>query len=156
MGCTGWHCSVRGVTLLLLFEPQATVVVVVLVGLCSPGSVVIELDRNNIVGDSFAALRSLKVTVGVIFLRVRTFSHRFAFTAQKPDMQRVLEVHFKGEAGIDVGGLTKEWCLLFSRQLQLPHYKLFRQTPSKDGRLDVHPFVPASQRALFCMRLIGR
>jgi hypothetical protein len=34
---------------------------------------------------------------------------------QISDLQRQLEVRFQGEAGVDVGGLTKEWCLLFSQ-----------------------------------------
>jgi hypothetical protein len=122
-----------------------------------PGAVVLDISRDNVVADSFATLRNLKVRGGLglelaflflVFMRMSAF--------QRVDYQRQLEVRFKGEQGVDVGGLTKEWCLLFSRQIQLAQFKLFRETPCKNGTLDVHPFVPASQRALFCMRLIGR
>lgn len=120
---------------------------------------VVDVSRDNIVGDSLAALKSLKVFAVVYSTcyrkRLIYRVYRYDFL-QKQDIQRQLEVHFRGEAGVDVGGLTKEWCLLFSRQVQAATYKLFRPTPANDGTLDIHAFVPSSQRALFCMRLIGR
>ena len=75
---------------------------------------------------------------------------------QPSDLQRQLEVRFRGEAGVDVGGLTKEWCLLLSRSLLAPEFKLFRPTAARNGYYEVHPFAAATPRGLKCMRMIGR
>ena len=36
-----------------------------------------------------------------------------------------LEITFKGESGVDAGGLTREWYQVLSRQMFNPDYALF-------------------------------
>lgn len=41
-------------------------------------------------------------------------------------MKKKLKVTFVGEAGLDMGGLTKEWFLLLIRQIFHPDYGEFK------------------------------
>ena len=83
--------------------------------------------------DSFAALRRLS----------------------GPQLQRTLDIKFQGEAGVDGGGLTKDWCLTFSRALTGESLQLFRRTAADDGCVNVHP-AACTPRGLELMRLVGR
>ena len=46
-------------------------------------------------------------------------------------MRGKLHIEFIGEEGTDVGGLTREWFLLLSREIFNPNYALFK--PSANG-----------------------
>jgi len=48
-----------------------------------------------------------------------------------------LEIHFKGEEGVDAGGLTREWYQVLSRQIFNPDYALF--TPVTSDKTTFHP-----------------
>lgn len=48
-----------------------------------------------------------------------------------------LEINFKGEAGIDAGGVTREWYQVLSRQMFNPDYALF--TPVASDENTYHP-----------------
>ena len=43
-------------------------------------------------------------------------------TRKRADLKKKLKVTFVGEAGLDMGGLTKEWFLLLIRQIFHPDY----------------------------------
>ncbi|XP_012889772.1 PREDICTED: probable E3 ubiquitin-protein ligase HECTD2 [Dipodomys ordii] len=45
-------------------------------------------------------------------------------TRKRADLKKKLKVTFVGEAGLDMGGLTKEWFLLLNRQIFHPDYAL--------------------------------
>ncbi len=47
-------------------------------------------------------------------------------------------------------------CVSTRRSVLQPQYKLFRQTPSRRGYFEVHPFAASSPKGLRCMHLIGR
>lgn len=51
--------------------------------------------------------------------------------------QSHLEIHFRGEEGVDAGGLTREWYQVLSRQIFNPDYALFTATTS--DRSTFHP-----------------
>ncbi|KAM9188309.1 putative E3 ubiquitin-protein ligase HECTD2 isoform 3-T3 [Mergus octosetaceus] len=51
---------------------------------------------------------------------------------KRADLKKKLKVTFVGEAGLDMGGLTKEWFLLLIRQIFHPDYGMF--TYHKDSR----------------------
>ncbi|XP_041271880.1 probable E3 ubiquitin-protein ligase HECTD2 isoform X3 [Onychostruthus taczanowskii] len=51
---------------------------------------------------------------------------------KKADLKKKLKVTFVGEAGLDMGGLTKEWFLLLIRQIFHPDYGMF--TYHKDSQ----------------------
>ncbi|XP_053164180.1 probable E3 ubiquitin-protein ligase HECTD2 isoform X2 [Hemicordylus capensis] len=53
-------------------------------------------------------------------------------TRKRADLKKKLKVTFVGEAGLDMGGLTKEWFLLLIRQIFHPDYGMF--TYHKDSR----------------------
>lgn len=38
------------------------------------------------------------------------------------DLNKKVRVRFKGESGVDLGGLTKEWFLLLTRKIFQPEY----------------------------------
>ncbi|XP_067908690.1 probable E3 ubiquitin-protein ligase HECTD2 isoform X4 [Heterodontus francisci] len=46
-------------------------------------------------------------------------------TRKRADLKKKLKVTFVGEAGLDMGGLTKEWFLLLIRQIFQPDYGMF-------------------------------
>ncbi|XP_053548302.1 probable E3 ubiquitin-protein ligase HECTD2 [Bombina bombina] len=46
-------------------------------------------------------------------------------TRKRADLKKKLKVSFVGEAGLDMGGLTKEWFLLLIRQIFHPDYGMF-------------------------------
>ncbi|XP_015265665.1 PREDICTED: probable E3 ubiquitin-protein ligase HECTD2 [Gekko japonicus] len=46
-------------------------------------------------------------------------------TRKREDLKKKLKVTFVGEAGLDMGGLTKEWFLLLIRQIFHPDYGMF-------------------------------
>ncbi|XP_069609566.1 probable E3 ubiquitin-protein ligase HECTD2 isoform X1 [Ranitomeya imitator] len=46
-------------------------------------------------------------------------------TRKQADLKKKLKVTFVGEAGLDLGGLTKEWFLLLIRQIFHPDYGMF-------------------------------
>uniref|UniRef100_A0A6I8PPS1 Probable E3 ubiquitin-protein ligase HECTD2 n=1 Tax=Xenopus tropicalis TaxID=8364 RepID=A0A6I8PPS1_XENTR len=46
-------------------------------------------------------------------------------TRKRADLKKKLKVTFMGEAGLDMGGLTKEWFLLLIRQIFHPDYGMF-------------------------------
>ncbi|VEU19917.1 DEKNAAC100738 [Brettanomyces naardenensis] len=48
-----------------------------------------------------------------------------------------LEIHFRGEEGVDAGGLTREWYQVLSRQIFNPDYALF--TPVTSDKTTFHP-----------------
>lgn len=49
-------------------------------------------------------------------------------TRKRADLKKKLKVTFVGEAGLDMGGLTKEWFLLLIRQIFHPDYGKSRIT----------------------------
>uniref|UniRef100_F7BTG6 Probable E3 ubiquitin-protein ligase HECTD2 n=1 Tax=Monodelphis domestica TaxID=13616 RepID=F7BTG6_MONDO len=53
-------------------------------------------------------------------------------TRKRADLKKKLKVTFVGEAGLDMGGLTKEWFLLLIRQIFHPDYGMFAY--HKDSR----------------------
>ena len=69
------------------------------------GAVKIELDRAKLVVDSFREFKKLGAK----------------------ELQQRMRVEYKGEDGIDSGGLTKDWLLELSRGLLAPKLGLFRE-----------------------------
>uniref|UniRef100_A0A8C4P5N5 HECT-type E3 ubiquitin transferase n=1 Tax=Dromaius novaehollandiae TaxID=8790 RepID=A0A8C4P5N5_DRONO len=49
----------------------------------------------------------------------------YSTSSKRADLKKKLKVTFVGEAGLDMGGLTKEWFLLLIRQIFHPDYGMF-------------------------------
>jgi E3 ubiquitin-protein ligase NEDD4 len=67
------------------------------------GRTQIEVTRGNLIGDAYFEFGKLT----------------------DDDLKRKLEIKFKGEEGVDYGGITREFFLLLSRELFDPNYCLF-------------------------------
>ncbi|ELK36667.1 Putative E3 ubiquitin-protein ligase HECTD2 [Myotis davidii] len=73
-------------------------------------------------------------------------------TRKRADLKKKLKVTFVGEAGLDMGGLTKEWFLLLIRQIFHPDYAVYnsitldiRFPPCCYKKLLSPPIVPSDQ-----------
>ncbi|CAH6718464.1 E3 ubiquitin-protein ligase Tom1p [[Candida] jaroonii] len=65
-------------------------------------------------------------------------SYRALFFKTKEEFRESkLEINFKGESGIDAGGVTREWYQVLSRQMFNPDYALF--TPVSSDENTYHP-----------------
>lgn len=96
-----------------------------------PGNVNVEIRRQHVVSDSFAAFG------------------RFTPT----ELQQKLVVQFADEEGIDSGGLTKDWCLLLSRKALSTRAGLF--TVSPNGFYDIKPSAASRALGRKSLRLLG-
>lgn len=79
-------------------------------------------------------------TLGISVRRDQVFldSYRALFFKSRDEFRTSkLDVNFKGEAGIDAGGVTREWYQALSRQMFNPDYALF--TPVASDENTYHP-----------------
>lgn len=74
-----------------------------------------------------------KLTINVRRDQVFLDSYRLLFFKSVDEFRNSrLEVNFKGEAGIDAGGVTREWYQVLSRQMFNPDYALFTAVASDE------------------------
>ncbi|KAG7664643.1 TOM1 [[Candida] subhashii] len=79
-----------------------------------------------------------KLTVNVRREQVFLDSYRALFFKPKDEFRNSqLDINFKGEQGIDAGGVTREWYQVLSRQMFNPDYALF--TPVVSDKTTFHP-----------------
>lgn len=79
-----------------------------------------------------------KMLVSVRRDQVFLDSYRSLFFKPKDEFRNSkLEINFKGEQGIDAGGVTREWYQVLSRQMFNPDYALF--TPVVSDETTFHP-----------------
>ncbi|XP_078079045.1 putative E3 ubiquitin-protein ligase HECTD2 [Mustelus asterias] len=75
--------------------------------------------------------RRQKPDMNMLFLNIRVRRLHLVndsldeLTKKRADLKKKLKVTFVGEAGLDMGGLTKEWFLLLIRQIFQPDYGMF-------------------------------
>lgn len=77
----------------------------------------IEVSRRKIFEDSYKALSQL----------------------HSRDLKKRLLVKFRGEEGLDYGGVAREWFYLLSRQILSPAYGLFQYTGNDSYNLQINP-----------------
>lgn len=81
---------------------------------------------------------SLKIAINVRRDQVFLDSYRALFFKSKEEVRKSkLEISFKGESGVDAGGVTREWYQVLSRQMFNPDYALF--TPVASDETTFHP-----------------
>ncbi|KAI5951781.1 TOM1 [Candida jiufengensis] len=79
-----------------------------------------------------------KLSVNVRRDQVFLDSYRALFFKPKDEFKNSkLDINFKGEQGIDAGGVTREWYQVLSRQMFNPDYALF--TPVVSDETTFHP-----------------
>lgn len=82
--------------------------------------------------------RRQRVDMNLLFLNIKVRRAQLLsdsldeLTRKRCDLKKKLRVTFVGEAGLDMGGLTKEWFLLLVRQIFHTDYGMF--THMKDSR----------------------
>lgn len=79
-----------------------------------------------------------KLSISVRREQVFLDSYRSLFFKSNEDIKNSkLEITFKGEAGVDAGGITREWYQVLSRQMFNPDYALF--LPVASDKTTFHP-----------------
>lgn len=68
-------------------------------------------------------------------------SYRIINTVNKTDILKTkLWIEFEGEAGLDYGGLAREWFFLLSKEMFNPYYGLFEYSAMDNYTLQINPF----------------
>ena len=75
---------------------------------------------------------------------------------QCQDLRRRLYVVFRGEEGLDYGGLAREWFFLLSHQMLNPIYGLLEYASSNNYTLHINPASGVNPEHLTYFRFIGR
>ncbi|KAK6464491.1 E3 ubiquitin protein ligase TOM1 [Scheffersomyces coipomensis] len=79
-----------------------------------------------------------KLSINIRREQVFLDSYRSLFFKSSEEFKKSkLEINFKGEAGVDAGGVTREWYQVLSRQMFNPDYALF--TPVASDETTFHP-----------------
>ena len=94
----------------------------------------IQVSRTNLFDDSFSQITKLQ-----------------AF-----DLRRKLFLTFKGEEGLDYGGVAREWFFLLSHEVLNPMYCLFQYTSKDNYCLQINPASYINPDHNSCFRFIGR
>ncbi|KAF7490754.1 E3 ubiquitin-protein ligase Su(dx) [Sarcoptes scabiei] len=99
-----------------------------------PSHIKIQVSRNNIFEDSFHAI-------------MRVPPH---------ELRRRLFITFKGEEGLDYGGIAREWFFLLSHEVLNPMYCLFEYASKNNYSLQINPASSVNPDHLLYFRFIGR
>ncbi|XP_046842240.1 NEDD4-like E3 ubiquitin-protein ligase WWP2 [Xenia sp. Carnegie-2017] len=75
---------------------------------------------------------------------------------QPHDLRRRLYITFKGEEGLDYGGVAREWFFLLSHEILNPMYCLFEYTSDNTYNLQINPASGVNPDHLAYFRFIGR
>lgn len=68
-------------------------------------------------------------------------SYRIINSVNKTDILKTkLWIEFEGEAGLDYGGLAREWFFLLSKEMFNPYYGLFEYSAMDNYTLQINPF----------------
>lgn len=102
---------------------------------------VLEFDnKKNYFDRKLHTKENEKQTMAVSIRRDQVFldSYRALFFKSSEEFRNAkLDISFKGEAGIDAGGVTREWYQVLSRQMFNPDYALF--LPVASDKTTFHP-----------------
>lgn len=99
-----------------------------------PGHVKINVSRDSLFEDSFAQI-----------MRLQPF-----------DLRRRLYIIFKGEEGLDYGGVAREWFFHVSHDVLNPMYCLFEYASNSNYSLQINPASSVNPDHLLYFRFIGR
>ena len=72
------------------------------------------------------------------------------------DLRRRFYIEFRGEEGIDYGGVTKEWFFLLSQKMLNPLYCLFEYVGDKNYRIQINAASGVNPEHLQYFKFIGR
>ncbi|KAI5651815.1 HECT-domain (ubiquitin-transferase) domain-containing protein [Phthorimaea operculella] len=85
-------------------------------------------------------------------------SYRLVMKLRGKELRKRLLVKFRGEEGLDYGGVAREWLHLLGRELFNPHYGLFQYANSGDDRysLQINPDSAVNPEHLSYFHFAGR
>lgn len=72
------------------------------------------------------------------------------------DMRKRLMVKFRGEEGLDYGGVAREWLHLLSREMLNPQYGLFQYSRDDHYTLQINPDSAVNPEHLSYFHFVGR
>ncbi|CAG0905678.1 unnamed protein product [Cyprideis torosa] len=83
-------------------------------------------------------------------------SYRALLKLRPKDLRKRLMVKFRGEEGLDYGGIAREWLHLLSRQMLNPAYGLFQYAREDIYTLQIHPDSGVNPEHLSYFHFVGR
>ncbi|XP_044253822.1 E3 ubiquitin-protein ligase SMURF2 [Tribolium madens] len=83
-------------------------------------------------------------------------SYRLIMKMRPKDMRKRLMVKFKGEEGLDYGGVAREWLHLLSREMLNPQYGLFQYSRDDHYTLQINPDSAVNPEHLSYFHFVGR
>lgn len=83
-------------------------------------------------------------------------SYRIVMKMRPKDMRKRLMVKFKGEEGLDYGGVAREWLHLLSREMLNPQYGLFQYSRDDHYTLQINADSGVNPDHLSYFHFVGR
>lgn len=101
---------------------------------------------------------SLANHVKIMVTRGNIFEDSFGqiLNLQPYDLRRRLYITFKGEEGLDYGGVAREWFFLVSHEVLNPMYCLFEYAGTSNYTLQINPASTINPDHLLYFRFVGR
>ncbi|RZF41775.1 hypothetical protein LSTR_LSTR012292 [Laodelphax striatellus] len=83
-------------------------------------------------------------------------SYRLVMKMRAKDMRKRLMVKFRGEEGLDYGGVAREWLYLLSHEMLNPQYGLFQYSREGNYTLQINPDSGVNPEHLSYFHFAGR
>lgn len=83
-------------------------------------------------------------------------SYRLIMKMRPKDMRKRLMVKFRGEEGLDYGGIAREWLYLLSHEMLNPQYGLFQYSREDNYTLQINPDSSVNPEHLSYFHFVGR
>lgn len=99
-----------------------------------------------------------KIEIKVRRVSILEDSYRIINSITKTELLKTkLWIEFEGEAGLDYGGLAREWFYLLSKEMFNPYYGLFEYSAMDNYTLQINPFSGlCNEDHLHYFKFIGR
>ncbi|XP_025415706.1 E3 ubiquitin-protein ligase SMURF2 [Sipha flava] len=83
-------------------------------------------------------------------------SYRAVMKMRPKDLRKRLMVKFRGEEGLDYGGIAREWLYLLSHEMLNPQYGLFQYSREDNYTLQINPDSSINPEHLSYFHFVGR
>lgn len=83
-------------------------------------------------------------------------SYRQIMKMRPKDLRKRLMIKFKGEEGLDYGGIAREWLYLLSHEMLNPYYGLFQYSRDDIYTLQINPDSSINPEHLSYFHFVGR
>jgi E3 ubiquitin ligase SMURF1/2 len=83
-------------------------------------------------------------------------SYRAILKMRPKDLRKRLMIKFRGEEGLDYGGVAREWLYLLSHEMLNPYYGLFQYTRDDIYTLQINPDSAVNPEHLSYFHFVGR